>query len=66
MVTAGKGMSLMEVTFELSVIITGLADHLSHTFDMKYAEHKNTNTKAIRKKPLNIFRKDKSSLDLDF
>lgn len=51
-VTAGKGMSSIDVARAFSVIIMGDADHFEYTFDMKYRDIRNTNTNDSRKKAL--------------
>lgn len=51
-VTAGKGMSSIDVARAFSVIIMGDADHFEYTFDIKYNDIKKTRTNDSRKKPL--------------
>lgn len=41
-VIAGNGNSVNGVAFEFKVMMTGDADHLTHTFDIKYEHSVNT------------------------
>lgn len=52
MVTAGKGISSIDVARAFSVIIMGDADHFEYTFDIKYKDIKKTKINDSRKNPL--------------
>lgn len=60
-VTAGKGISPIDVDLEFNAIIMGVADHLYQTFDIKYADRIITKIKdnpknvLMRKKKRNFF-----------
>lgn len=51
-VTAGNGKSVTDIDNEFNVIITGDADHLIQTFDIKYIERMETSRKVSAKKSL--------------
>lgn len=53
-VTAGNGKLSIDVLRASNVTITGVADHLSYTFDMKYTERSRTDTTDNRKNMLSI------------